>query len=412
MTTTEVLQTLQSAWLVEITDKFSQADSVRESFCHQMNVFFDLLLQASATADPTVLEPLIENWARSRPEVDLDNIEFSVAFFIEQVLLHTTHFVTQTLDAQNAVEVLIILIPLFTHCMQHASEFEATIHMNQTREELNKTRLTIERLEKSKSDFISVAAHELKTPLTLIEGYASMLPEAMPIEPGIPQANLLLSGIKTGTKRLREIVDDMIDVSLIDNNLLSLNFQPLWLNRLFALLKRELSSTLEQRHLTLNIIEFDGSDELLFADGERLLQAFRNVVTNAIKYTPDDGSVTISGRLLPGFIETIIQDTGIGIDFENQSRIFGKFGSLGSVSLHSSGKTKYKGGGPGLGLPITKGIIEAHGGAIWVESEGYDESRLPGSVFHILLPIRKCPPDEEIAKLFRPLIDERLSEIN
>jgi len=74
---------------------------------------------------------------------------------------------------------------------------------------------------------------------------------------------------------------------------------------------------------------------------------------------------------------------------------------LGESSRHSSGKTKFFGGGPGLGLPITKGIIEAHGGAIWVESEGYDELKCPGSKFHILLPLQKQPPDDKMAKLFR-----------
>ena len=84
--------------------------------------------------------------------------------------------------------------------------------------------------------------------------------------------------------------------------------------------------------------------------------------------------------------------------------IFEKFGRLGNVSLHSSGKIKFKGGGPGLGLSIAKGIIEAHGGAIWVESPGYDEKACPGSTFHILLPIRRKPPDEKIAKLYEPLV--------
>jgi signal transduction histidine kinase len=87
----------------------------------------------------------------------------------------------------------------------------------------------------------------------------------------------------------------------------------------------------------------------------------RNVIINAIKYTPNGGQITIDGRMLPGFIETTISDTGIGIDPDDHIHIFEKFGRLGSVSLHSSGKIKYKGGGPGLGLPITKGIIEAHG---------------------------------------------------
>jgi signal transduction histidine kinase len=127
------------------------------------------------------------------------------------------------------------------------------------------------------------------------------------------------------------------------------------------------------------------------------------VITNAIKYTPDGGKISVDGRTLPGFVEITVTDTGIGIAPENHTRIFEKFGRLGNVSLHSTGKTKFKGGGPGLGLPITKGVIEAHGGAIWVESDGYDEVRCPGSTFHILLPIRKTPPDDKTAKLFRPL---------
>jgi signal transduction histidine kinase len=205
---------------------------------------------------------------------------------------------------------------------------------------------------------------------------------------------------------LREIVDDMIDVSLIDNNLLALNFQPMWLNRLLGLVVRELSEIIQQRNLDLTMCSFPGSNEMIFGDGERLFQAFRNVITNAVKYTPDGGRIIVDGRLLPGFIETVISDTGIGIDPEDHTRIFEKFGRIGSVSLHSSGKTKFKGGGPGLGLPISKGIIDAHGGTIWVESEGYDEVHCPGSTFHILLPLRKTPPDDKAAKLFRALMEQ------
>jgi signal transduction histidine kinase len=100
----------------------------------------------------------------------------------------------------------------------------------------------------------------------------------------------------------------------------------------------------------------------------------------------------------------IIRDTGIGISAEDQALIFNKFSRRGNIALHSSGKTKFKGGGPGLGLHIAKGIIESHGGAIWVESEGYDEKKCPGSTFHILIPARSEPPDAEIAQVFAPLI--------
>jgi signal transduction histidine kinase len=125
-----------------------------------------------------------------------------------------------------------------------------------------------------------------------------------------------------------------------------------------------------------------------------------NVTTNAVKYTPDGGIITVDGRLLPGFIEITVADTGIGISPKDQNAIFEKFGQLGRTDLHSSGKTKFKGGGPGLGLSIVKGVIETHGGSIWVESEGCDEIKLPGSIFHLILPTHAEPSDPRVAKLF------------
>jgi signal transduction histidine kinase len=139
---------------------------------------------------------------------------------------------------------------------------------------------------------------------------------------------------------------------------------------------------------------------MFFGDSERLYQALRNIISNAVKFTPDGGRISVEGRELPGFLEVRVSDTGIGIAPENQSQIFEKFGRLGNPSLHSSGKTKFKGGGPGLGLPIARGIVEAHGGTIWVESAGYDEIQFPGATFHILLPLRQEPPDKKIARLF------------
>jgi signal transduction histidine kinase len=151
---------------------------------------------------------------------------------------------------------------------------------------------------------------------------------------------------------------------------------------------------------------------MTFADSARLYQALWNVLSNAIKYTPDNGNIIVDGRRLAGFLDITIKDGGIGIDPDDHDRIFEKFGRVGSVSLHSSGKTKYKGGGPGLGLPIAKGILEAHGGTIWVESEGCDENRMPGSVFHILLPLRDEPPDDKLAKLFQPLTEDSQKKID
>jgi signal transduction histidine kinase len=210
----------------------------------------------------------------------------------------------------------------------------------------------------------------------------------------------LLAGMNTGINRLRIIVDDMIDVSMIDNNLLQLNFQPMQIHQMLDVLQNEVKNTLHDRKLTLERKSFEGSREWIYIDPVRMKQALRNVIHNAIKFTPDGGVITIDGRILPGFIELTIADTGIGISLENQPLIFEKFEQLGRVDLHSSGKTKFKGGGPGLGLPIARGVLEAHGGSIWVESPGYDEKACPGTTFHILIPSRTQAPDPKMTELF------------
>jgi len=232
------------------------------------------------------------------------------------------------------------------------------------------------------------------------DSYTSMLRDADHGNEPDTTLDPLLQGVQTGVQRLRQIVDDMIDVSLIDNNMLSLNSQPVWLSRVLEMVQKNLSDFMQERNLHLEIRKFPGSEEWIYADPERIHQAFQNLLTNAVKYTPDGGSITVDGRSLPGFIEVTIADTGIGISPEDQARIFEKFGQLGRVDLHTSSKVNFKGGGPGLGLSITRGIIEAHGGTIWVESEGHDEKKCPGSTFHILLPVRTESDNPRLTKLF------------
>lgn len=120
---------------------------------------------------------------------------------------------------------------------------------------------------------------------------------------------------------------------------------------------------------------------------QRLAQALRNVVLNAIKYTPDGGRIAITGQLRDDEVWIAVRDSGIGIDPQYHELIFQKFFRTHDPSLHSSGATKFLGAGPGLGLTIARGVIEAHGGRIWVESDGEDRKTLPGSTFTIALPL-------------------------
>lgn len=396
----EILKKIRPVWVNRAVLRLARGAGVREDFRSQLDRFYDLVEQAVETGDPAWLDTILNLWATYLTQSDLEEGQTTLTHLIREMMMISLEVCQENLPGDQMLEVINIVLPLFSYCFEKATNLEIESRVAFISSQLSRTQQTLERLELSKSDFISVAAHELKTPLTLVEGYSAMLREAYA---STPQSQLLLDGITNGTRRLRLIVDEMIDVSLIDNNLMAMTFQPMWLNRLFEVLQGELSDPVTDRHLTLDINPFPGSNELTFGDPERLLQAFYNILSNAIKFTPDGGWIRLDGRKLPGFIEITIADNGIGIDIEDQQIIFEKFGRLGNPSLHSSGRTKFKGGGPGLGLHIAKGIIEAHGGTIWVESPGSDEVKCPGSTFHILIPLRSEPPDDKTALLFSPL---------
>ena len=258
--------------------------------------------------------------------------------------------------------------------------------------ELNRAYAILERLDKTKSDFINVSAHELRTPITVIRGYAQMLAGNQQLQAD-STAPMLLDGILTGIQRLHQVVNNMLDVAKIDANTLQVVREELFLRPLIEKIAAPYEHDLIQRRLTLDLSELPHMPPLA-ADPDLLTKLFEGLLVNAIKYTPDGGQVCIRGRVLPdsNTAEIAIQDSGIGIAPENHTLIFEKFFQMGELALHSSGRTKFKGGGAGLGLAIAKGIVEAHGGRLWVESVGYNETTLPGSTFFIHLPYHNETP--------------------
>ena len=397
-------------WIARVGQELARGMEVRAGFEEQLARFFDLLEQSITTGDPAWMDPILLDWAKSSTETDLEEDLYHVSFLINRMIALTIQVSRETLTKQQALDLLAAVIPIYTYGLEVVARYEMETRVAHISSEMEKVQKRMERVDKSKSAFISVAAHELKTPITLIEGYASMMDDLMQQGKGT-NLDSLLAGMNTGIDRLRGIVDDMIDVSMIDNNLLQLNFQPMQVSQMVEALYIEVETTVRSRKLTMDIKDFEGNKQWIYIDAGRVMQALRNVINNAIKYTPDGGTITIDGRTLSGFIEVIITDTGIGISAEDQAAIFEKFGQLGRVDLHSSGKTKFKGGGPGLGLPIARGILEAHGGSIWVASDGCDEKKNPGSTFHILIPARTESPDPKMAKLFDTLGKNKDEEV-
>jgi len=410
MTVQESLKKIRTPWVERISRELAAGEGVRAGFSEQLERFFDLLEQSIVSGDMAWLDSILYDWGRSPTETNLEQADYNVSFILTRMISLTLELARDQLKPKDAIEFLTAIIPVLAHSLGVVIRYEMETRVAHISKDLGAVQDKLQALDQNKSKFISVAAHELKTPLTLIEGYTSMMADLVQTS-GEAQMKSYLEGVNTGILRLRDIIDDMIDVSLIDNNLLTLNIQPLWINHILNLAQNEFKKPIAERNQTLIINEFEGSDMMIYGDSERLYQALSNVIANAIKYTPDNGQVTISGRLLPGFIEITVKDTGIGISPEDQALIFEKFGQLGKEDLHSSGKVKFKGGGPGLGLSITRGIIEAHGGTIWVESAGYDEVKLPGSTFHILLPTRTEPTNPVLIKFFGTLEQQIETEL-
>ncbi|MFQ3566686.1 MAG: ATP-binding protein [Aggregatilineales bacterium] len=267
--------------------------------------------------------------------------------------------------------------------------------LNQT---LEAAKEQVEKLDSVKTDFITVASHELRTPLAQIRGYTDIL-DALNEQEAIDRDQIaaMVVNLRSAAERMDELIAAMLDVSQLDVDAMDLHFAETSVEAVVRAAVEPLIDVLRSRKLTLSARGVR-SLPLIQADAQRLVQALRNVVVNAIKFTPDGGRIEITGSRQPAEtpdtaeqVLITIADTGVGIARENQELIFSKFFRAYDPALHSSGAYKFMGAGPGLGLTIARGVIEGHGGRIWVESSGYDVEALPGSTFYILLPV--SPPE-------------------
>ena len=275
--------------------------------------------------------------------------------------------------------------------------------------ELEEANRKLQKVDKLKSDFITLAAHELRTPITLIYGYARLLQlttsKTTPDDYEDGSISDLAIRIFSSVFRLNEAVNDILNISLIEANEMHLIHQPVNLAHIINAVLRELDPKKNNRSLTIGLDNLDSLPEII-GDSQRIQQVLWNLLSNAIKFTPDGGSILLKGEVveaLPphtkqvspcatgakgrGGVVIMIKDTGIGIHPSEQEEIFERFYVVADTAYHSSSKTAFGGGGMGLGLPIARGIIEAHGGHIWAESEGQDIENTPGSTFYVYLPL-------------------------
>jgi signal transduction histidine kinase len=238
---------------------------------------------------------------------------------------------------------------------------------------LENTYAELKENDEMKSEFISTASHELRTPLTVINSYIEMFEEGMLGELNDTQREKIQI-IRSQTEHMIRLVEDMLDTSRLESRKFKIHKSPIQLDEIARKALEELSrlAGLKEQVVSLTIkghlSEIDG-------DERRIKQVFNNLLTNAIKYTPAKGKIDVTIEDEPLQVKVSIADDGIGIDKKDQHKLFQKFftGS-GSSLIREPGRM-------GLGLAIAKGIVEAHKGQIWAESE-----MGKGSLFVFTLP--------------------------
>lgn len=226
-------------------------------------------------------------------------------------------------------------------------------------------------VEEMKSQLLSTVSHELRTPLASIKGFAStLLREDVRWDEATQREFLRI--IEEESNRLEELIDNLLDMSQVEAGALRIQREPVQLRRLV----REAVEQ-AQRRTEAHWFVMDLPAELprVWADPRRIRQVLNNLLENAIKYAPDGGQITVTCELEDKHVVVSIADQGQGIPRQHLDRIFDRFFQVDGASTRTTG-------GSGLGLAIAKGIIEAHQGTIWAESEAGQ-----GSVFRFSLPI-------------------------
>jgi PAS domain S-box-containing protein len=234
----------------------------------------------------------------------------------------------------------------------------------------NQSLLALDRL---KDEFIGLVSHEIRTPLASIIGYAELLREDI----GGPGAGLCAEVIERNARRLQHLVGDLLFLSQIQSGKMVMEFRDADLAGLAASAVEELRPEAQRKHIDLALSAAEVPP--LAVDPMRIAQVLGNLLSNAVKFTPDGGTVKIRLSSDSGQAVLAVSDTGIGIPAADRDRIFERFFRTATATRHAIQ-------GTGLGLAVTKAIVEAHHGTIAVDS---DEGR--GSTFTVRLPLPRAP---------------------
>jgi signal transduction histidine kinase len=226
----------------------------------------------------------------------------------------------------------------------------------------------LERLNRAKSDFVSIVSHEFRTPLTGIQGFSEMMQsEDLTLE----EMREYAGDINKDAHRLNRMITEMLDLDKMESGRMEFHSEPVDLNAIVSEAVDRLRPNAPQHPLSLRLDPLLGE---ISGDRDKLTQVFSNLLNNAVKYSPKGGEIVVSTRVEGNSAHVVVRDHGMGIPKEALETIFERYGRVESAATRHIQ-------GTGLGLPIVRQIMELHGGTVWAESTVGE-----GSVFHVTLP--------------------------
>ena len=213
-------------------------------------------------------------------------------------------------------------------------------------------------LDRLKDEFLSLAAHELRTPMTAIKGYSYELMKNPTLD---PKGKEYIERVYKSTERLVNLVNDMLDVSRIESGRIDITLEKVDVGKIITDVITEFTGKAIEKQIQLNFTPLGQTTFSASADSAKLIQVLTNLIGNALKFTPNGGKVGVSVQPRSGFVEVSVMDTGVGIDKDDLARLFGKFV-----------RTKTGSGiqGTGLGLYLSKKLVNLMGGDMWAKSDG------------------------------------------
>lgn len=250
-----------------------------------------------------------------------------------------------------------------------ASQAAVAIHNARLMQTIQKAFDELKQVDKLKSDFMSIASHELRTPLGIILGYATLLKEDAQGELSDHAATVVNSALK-----LRSLVEAMTNMNLMEMGAAKLDINPLPIQRVIQSACDEILETATAKGHTL-VRDLPDQPLMVNGDAEKLTLVFVNLLNNAVRFTPQNGTITVSASLQHNEVVTEVRDTGIGIPNDELKKIFKEFYQIEDHMTRREG-------GLGLGLSIAQGLVKLHQGRLWAESPGAGK----GATFKVVLP--------------------------